>query len=313
MLKHALHKKFIAQIHVVSILQVVQRQFGQMRLGEWRSRFAHGHVAAIPRQVGTALANVVRGLVIAVVGIHLHRRHRIEFADGVESHHAVALVEVLALRRCSAVEATEEAGGRGADGIATEMVKHVSTSEVLVVASLQRADGLELVGEHHACYAEKKPHPRRPSPYSRFFLSERLELSLLAQFDVHRHLVARYVLLHASAVVVAHDFHVRHVVRRDVPRCQVIFATQQVQTLDVELRDGLAHVADGTTLRHIHTWQAFQSVLQGHVALAEERCEVVAQRVAILSQWFCFHHHFLQRDAFRSQHPVNPRLFLIQH
>ena len=96
---------------------------------------------------------------------------------------------------------------------------------------------------------------------SRLFLPERLELRLVRQFDVHRHLVARHVLLHPSAVVVAHNLYVRHIVRRDVPRRQVVLAAQQVHALDIELRDGLAHVADAAVLRHIHARQPLQSVL----------------------------------------------------
>ena len=139
---------------------------------------------------------------------------------------------------------------------------------------------------------------------SRFLLSERLELRLVRQFDVHRHLVAWHVLLHPSAVVVAHYLDIRHVVRRDVPRRQVVLAAQQVHALDIELRDRLAHVADAAVLRHIHTRQPLQSVLQRHVALAQERREVVAQRVALLPQRVRLHRHLLQRNSLRSQHHV---------
>ena len=79
-----------------------------------------------------------------------------------------------------------------------------------------------------------------------------------------------------SAVVVAHNLYVRHIVRRDVPRRQVVLAAQQIHALDVKLRDGLAHVADGTALRHVHARQPLQSVLQRHVALAQKRCQVMA-------------------------------------
>ena len=79
-----------------------------------------------------------------------------------------------------------------------------------------------------------------------------------------------------SAVVVAHYLHLRHIVRRDVPRRQVVLAAQQVHALDVELRDGLAHVADAAVLRHVHARQPLQSVLQRHVALAQERRQVMA-------------------------------------
>ena len=82
--------------------------------------------------------------------------------------------------------------------------------------------------------------------------------------------------------MVAHDLHVCHVVRRDVPRGEVVLAAQQVKPLYVELRDGLAHIADGTALSHVHSREPFQTVLQCHVALAQERGQVVAQRVAFL-------------------------------
>ena len=96
---------------------------------------------------------------IAVVGIHLHCRDRIQLVDGVKSHHAIALVEVFTLRRCTTIETTKQTGGRRVDGIATKVVKHVCPSKIFVVAAFQRTDGLELVSEHHACHAQEKPHP----------------------------------------------------------------------------------------------------------------------------------------------------------
>ena len=113
-------------------------------------------------------------------------------------------------------------------------------------------------------------------------------------------------------MVVAHYLHLRHIVRRNVPRRQVVLAAQHVQPLDVELRDGLAHVADGTALRHVHARQPFQPVLQRHVALAEERCEVMVQRVALLPQWVWLHRHLLQRHSLRSQQNVHLSHLLLQ-
>ncbi len=257
---------------------------------------------------------------VTVVGIHFHRRDRIQLMDAIERRHAVALVEVFALRRRTAVEAAEQTGGGCCHVRAAEVISHVGPSKVFVVAALQRADGLELVGKHHARHAEQAlpavmtlPFGRgREGTYPRLFLSEWLEFRLLRQFDVHRHLVARHVLLHPSAVVVAHNLHLCHIVCRDVPRCQVVLAAQQVQALDVELRDGRAHVTDGTALSHIHTRQPLQSVLQRHVALAEERRQVVAQRVAPLPQRGGLHRHLLQRDVLRSEQHVQFSNLLLQ-
>ena len=112
-------------------------------------------------------------------------------------------------------------------------------------------------------------------------------------------------------MVVAHNLHLRHIVCRDVPRCQVVLAAQQVQALDVELRDGRAHVTDGTALRHIHTRQPLKSVLQRHVAFTQKRCQVMAQRVTPLPQRGGLHRHLLQADALRSENHVHlRRLFL---
>ena len=279
-----------------------------MNLRQRRCLFAHGHIVPTLGKVRRALADVVRGAVVTVVGIHLHGRERVRAQDAVQRRHAVALVEVFALRRRTAVEAAKQARGAGAHVRAAEVVVHVGPCKALVVAALHRADGLELVREHHARQSQQGLqlivavlHVAR----SRFLLPERLELRLVRQFDVHRHLVARHVLLHPSAVVVAHYLHVRHIVRWDVPRRQVVLASQQVHALDVELRDGLAHVADAAVLRHVHTRQPLQSVLQRHVALTQKRCQVMAQRVALLPQRVWLHRHLLQTDALRSQHHVH--------
>ena len=279
-----------------------------MHLRQRRGLFAYGHVIACASQIRAALTDVVRGAVVAVVGIHLHRRGRVQFMDAVERRHAIALVKVFALRRRTAIEAAEQTGGGRLHVRAAEVVYHVCPCEVLVVTALQRADGLELIGEHHARHAEQGLEPVVPVLHvssARLFLPERLELRLVRQPDVHRHLVARHVLLHPSSVVVAHYLHLRHVVRRDVPRRQVVLATQHVQSLDVELRDGLTHITDGTALCHVHAWQSPQPVLQRHVALAEERREVVAQRVATLPQRVGLHRHLLQRHSLRSQQHVH--------
>ena len=279
-----------------------------MNLRQRRCLFAHGHIVPTLGKVRRALADVVRGAVVTVVGIHLHGRERVRAQDAVQRRHAVALVEVFALRRRTAVEAAKQARGAGAHVRAAEVVVHVGPCKALVVAALHRADGLELVREHHARQSQQGLqlivavlHIAR----SRLLLPERLELCLVRQFDVHRHLVARHVLLHPSAVVVAHYLHLRHVVRRDVPRRQVVLASQHVQPLDVELRDRLAHVADAAVLRHVHARQPFQSVLQRHVALTQERRQVMAQRVALLPQRVGLHRHLLQADALRSQHHVH--------
>ena len=286
-----------------------------MNLRQRRCLFAHGHIVPTLGKVRRALADVVRGAVVTVVGIHLHGRERVRAQDAVQRRHAVALVEVFALRRRTAVESTKQARGAGAHIRAAEVVEHVGPCKALVVTTLHRTDGLELVREHHARQSQQGLqlivavlHVAR----SRFLLSERLELRLVRQFDVHRHLVARHVLLHPSAVVITHYLHLRHVVRRDVPRGQIVLAAQHVQPLDVKLRDGLAHITDGSARRHVHARQPFQPVLQRHVALAQERREVVAQRVAPLPQRVGLHRHLLQRNFFRSQHHVHLRQSLFQ-
>ena len=102
--------------------------------------------------------------------------------DSVERRHAVTLVEVFSLWRRTAVEAAEQAGGGCRHVRAAEVVYHVCPCEALVVAALQRADGLELVGEHHARYAEQGLQfvvPVLHITSSRLLLSERLQLRLL--------------------------------------------------------------------------------------------------------------------------------------
>ena len=140
----------LAEIHAVGVLQVVHRQLWQVNLRQRRRR--------------RALADVVRGAVVTVVGIHLHGRERVRAQDAVHRRHAVTLVEVFALRRRTAVKATEQARGAGAHIRAAEVVVHVGPCKALVVLALQatrgraaalhRADGLELVGEHHARQTE---------------------------------------------------------------------------------------------------------------------------------------------------------------
>ena len=239
-----------------------------MNLRQRRRLFAHVHVIAAVGKVRRALADVVRGAVVTVVGVHLHGRERVRAQDAVHRRHAVALVEVLPLRRRTAVEAAKQACGAGTHVRTAEVVVHVGPCKALVVAALHRTDGLELVREHHARQTEEGLQPVITVLHiacSRLLLPERLKLRLVRQFDVHRHLVARHVLLHPSAVMITHYLHLRHIVRRDVPRRQVVLAAQQVHALDVELRDGLAHVADAAVLRHVHARQPLQSVLQRHV------------------------------------------------
>ena len=125
-----------------------------MNLRQRRRLFAHGHIVAAIGKVRRALADVVRGAVVTVVGIHLHGRERVRAQDAVQRRHAVALVEVFALRRRTAVESTKQARGAGAHIRAAEVVVHVGPCKALVVAALHRADGLELVGEHHARQTE---------------------------------------------------------------------------------------------------------------------------------------------------------------
>ena len=161
----------------------------------------------------------MRGAMVAVVGVDLECGEGVQLVDGVDGSHSVASVDMLALRRPSSVEAAEQARGRRAHVRTAEMVCQVGIPKVLVVASFQRADGLEGIGEHHPRQSQQglKPVPavlHMSSPH--LFLSERLELRLVRQLDVHRHLVAWHILLHTPAVMVAHDLHVRHIVSRDV-------------------------------------------------------------------------------------------------
>ena len=110
-------------------------------------------------------------------------------------------------------------------------------------------------------------------------------------------------------MVVAHHLHFGHHVSPHVAGGQVIFASQHVQSLNVEGRDALAHIGDGATLGHLYTGQAFQSVLQCHVAFAQERSEVVAQRVALQQQGIGPYLHLLQADALLHQHHILDSFF----
>ena len=121
----------------------------------WRYLFAHGHVITTVGQVRRTLAGVVRSAVVAVVGVHLHGRERVRTQDFVHSCHAVTLVEVLPLRRRTAIEAAKEACGAGAHVRTAEVVVHAGPCKVLVVSTLHRADGLELVREHHASQSQQ--------------------------------------------------------------------------------------------------------------------------------------------------------------
>ena len=143
-------------------------------------------------------------------------------------------------------------------------------------------------------------------------LSEGLELCLLRQLDVHRYLVARELLVYLAAMVVAHYLYIRHIVGRDVSCGEAVLATQEVQPLDVELRDCLAHIADATALRYIYPRQALQAILQRHVTFAEERSQMMAQRIAHLLQRVGAHHHLLQADALRSQQHVDLCQLILQ-
>ena len=106
-------------------------------------------------------------------------------------------------------------------------------------------------------------------------------------------------------MVVAHNLHLSHIVGREVSGGQVVSAAQQVEALDVELRDGFTHIADGTTRGHIDARQALQTILQGHVALAQERRQVVHQCIASLAQGVALDLHLLQRDGLGRQHHID--------
>ena len=118
------------------------------------------------------------------------------------------------------------------------MVIHIGMSKALVVTAFQRTDGLKLVGEHHASQTEQRLqfivsvlHPS----YASLLLSEGFELRLVRQFYVHRHLITWQVFFDFARVVVSYDFHVRHIVGRNISGCEVIFSSQEVESLDIEL------------------------------------------------------------------------------
>ena len=268
--------------------------------GEWTALFADAHAPfGVGQIVGSRGLVGVMVAVVGIVGIHAELARRVNLADAVERTIAVGLVEVGSERRPSSAPTAQSIRGKGRYGAVAVVVDDVVGTEVAVVAELRRAEQLELVGEHHACEAQRTEQIVLPYSYAHHLLPERLELRLLCQSDVQCHGIALLVLIHAPRLVVAHHLNLRGIVSRDVLRGEVVATAQHVEAFDIELRNSLTHVADGSVVADGYARQPFQSVLQCHVALAEERREVVRQRVALQPQRVGLHRHFLQRDGLR--------------
>ena len=104
---------------------------------------------------------------------------------------------------------------------------------------------------------------------------------MFAQAEVQRRTVAQGdVAQRLDGLVVFHDLDAGHVLRPDVVCRQRIASVEQVHSLDVELVDGFAVVADFARLLDLDARHLAQYVGDGAVLCLGEACHVVAHRVA---------------------------------
>ena len=192
------------------------------------------------------------------------------------------------------------------------MIDHVVEAKVAAVAVFRRGQQLEVVGKHHPCGTCCVQDLVLSHANAKLRLPEWFELCLFAQFYIDCHGIALLVSVNLSMLVVLHDVHLSGIFGRDVLRGKIVATAKHVETADVEVRDVLAHVADGTIIRDADARQILQSVFERHIAFFEEGCEVVGERVAPLSQRVGLHRHLLQRYAFGCQNHVHFRHSLFQ-
>ena len=290
----------VREIMIAVIVLKLHAQHGAVSLGQRTDRLEDADVVRLRRFVIPACkvvrlrSGAARHALVGVVGIDPDQTHTVNLLYGIEAAIAIGAIDRFAHAAARLSPCRELVSSQRAETVAASVIDHIVETKVAARAVFRRGQQLEAVGKHHPCGTCCIQDLVFPHANAKRWLSEWLELCLFAQFDVDCHGIALLVSVNLAMLVVLHDVHLSGIFGRDVLRGKIVATAKHIETADVEVRDVLAHIADGTIVRNADARQVLQSVFERHIAFLEEGCEVVRERVAPLAQRVGLHRHLLQ-------------------